>query len=217
MEDDREKVFASIRRALRGLDKFSANRSSKSPLIAEIATGFGSRFAQFKSELSALGGEAVVVGSEAAAAEFISARMAQDAQVFIYDDIRTSRTAFTSLITESRQARFALEFGEGYDKREAATFDCALTGCLACVAETGTVVIRSDMRLPAALATQLFIIAGEDQLIPTLDELFTDRYGKFQGSNLFLITGPSRTADIEKELVTGVHGPKDVLVIFVER
>ena len=217
MEDDREKVFASIRRALRGLDKFSANRSSKSPLIAEIATGFESRFAQFKSELSALGGEAVVLGSEAAAAEFISARMAQDAQVFIYDDIRTSRTAFTSLITESRQARFALEFGEGYDKREAATFDCALAGCLACVAETGTVVIRSDMRLPAALATQLFIIAGEDQLIPTLDELFTDRYGKFQGSNLFLITGPSRTADIEKELVTGVHGPKDVLVIFVER
>jgi L-lactate utilization protein LutC len=210
MEDDREKVFASIRRFLRGLDRFSANRSSKSPLTTEIAIGFESRFAQFKSELSALGGKAVAVDSEAAAAEYISDRMAQDARVFIYNDISTSRTAFTSLITGSRQARFALEFGERYDKREAASFDCALTGCLACVAETGTVVVKT-------LAMQLFVIAGEDQLIPTLDELFTDRFSKFEGSNLFLITGPSRTADIEKELVTGVHGPKDVFVIFIKR
>ncbi len=217
MDDDREKVFASIRRGLRGVDKFSASRGTKSPLIAQIGTGFESFFAQFKSELSALGGEAVAVDSEAAAADYISARMAQNAQVFIYDYIRTNRTAFTSLITESRQARFAVEFGEGYDKREAAAFDCAVTGCLACVAETGTVVFKTDMRLPAALATQLFVIAREDQIIPTLDELFTDRFSRFEGSNLFLITGPSRTADIEKELVTGVHGPKDVLVIFVKQ
>jgi L-lactate dehydrogenase complex protein LldG len=217
MQDDREKVLASIRRGLRGLDKYSADRSPKSPLMIKIGSGFESCFARFKSELYALGGEAVVVPNETEAAEYVSSKMAKRTEVFIYEDIGSNRQQFASLISESRQARFGPDFGKGYDKREAAAFDCAVTGCVACVAETGTVVIEPDMRLPAALATQLFVVAEEEQLLPSLDELFTDRFSKFEGSNLFLITGPSRTADIEKELVTGVHGPKNVSVIFVQR
>lgn len=216
MEDDRERMLASIRRGMRGSDRISADRSSKSPLVARIENDFKSRFAKFSSELSALGGEAFVAETEADASELILARMGINSSLFIYDDIRTNYGAFTSLITESRQARFGIEFAPGYDKHEAAIFESAVSGCLACVAETGSIVMKTDMRLPAALATRLFILAKESQMLPTLDELFTDRFSNFEGSNLFLVTGPSRTADIEKELVTGVHGPKEVIVIFLQ-
>ncbi len=216
IEDDREKVFASIRKGLRGSDKFAGNRSTKSPLLERVGDDFATRFAKFKSELAALGGETAVFEDETDISDFVSARTKQDHSLFIYEDIRNNRRAFTAAITESRSARFELEFATGYDKREVAGFDSVITGCLACVAETGTIVLNTDMRLPAALARQLFVIASEKHLMPSLDELFTDKFSSFTGSNLFLITGPSRTADIEKQLVTGVHGPKEVYVIFFQ-
>lgn len=215
MEDDREKVLASIRRRLRGTERFEAARSSKSPLLAPPGRGFDSLFEKFKMELSALGGEAVSVETELGAADFVAAHSGGKDLFFVYDDVRENRKAFTGAITGTRKAEFGTEFDRGYDKQKAAGIDCAVSGCLTCVAETGTVVLNTDMRLPAALAASLFVIADREQLLPSLDELFTDGFSNFQGSNLFLITGPSRTADIEKQLVKGVHGPKEVYVVFL--
>jgi L-lactate dehydrogenase complex protein LldG len=216
VEDDREKILASIRRGLRGVEKYSAARKSESPLAEHIGRDFPSRFAKFKEELGALGGEAALVATEAELAELLLSRVDRNRSVFIYDDIRAIYKTLTGLWSESREARYEIEFGEGYDKHDAAIFDTAVTGCLACVAETGSVALTTHMRLPAALAKQLIVVARESQLLPSLDELFTDKFSNFRESNLFLITGPSRTADIEKQLVTGVHGPKEILVIFIQ-
>jgi L-lactate dehydrogenase complex protein LldG len=73
------------------------------------------------------------------------------------------------------------------------------------------------MRLPAALAPKLFVVVDSGQLLASLDEFFTDSFGNTDASNLFLITGPSRTADIEKQLVKGVHGPKEIVVLFINQ
>jgi L-lactate dehydrogenase complex protein LldG len=43
-----------------------------------------------------------------------------------------------------------------------------------------------------------------------------DKYGQQLPSVISLATGPSRTADIEKTLVVGVHGPKEVYLFLVE-
>lgn len=217
MEDDREKIFASIRRGLRGIDKYLADRNPKSPLKSKPGIDFDSLFAKFKIELSTLGGEAVVAASEAEAAEFVASHTQQDSSIFIYEEIKNERKAFTGVLSGPRQSRFGSEFEAGYDKRELANFDSAVTACAACIAETGTVVMKTNMRLPAALAARLFMIVERQKLLPSLDELFNDTFGGFEGSNLFLITGPSRTADIEKQLVKGVHGPKEVFVIFLQQ
>ena len=217
MEDDREKVLASIRRRLRGTDKYDAVRDSRSPLMNEFAEGFDALFETFRSELARLGGEAVKVESEIEAARFIEARTDQNSSIFIYEDVANERTSLAAAIKKSRAAKPGSEFPRGYDKSQVAGFDCAVSGCFACIAETGTVVTSTGMRLPAALAGKLFVIADRRHLLPTLDELFTDRFTNFVGSNMFLITGPSRTADIEKQLVKGVHGPKEVFVILLKQ
>ena len=47
-------------------------------------------------------------------------------------------------------------------------------------------------------------------------QFMKDKYGQQLPSVISLATGPSRTADIEKTLVVGVHGPKEVYLFLVE-
>ena len=62
-------------------------------------------------------------------------------------------------------------------------------------------------------------IAKRDQIVPDLVSamaLLRKRYDKRWPSALSVITGPSRTADIEKILVLGAHGPKRIALYFVD-
>ena len=63
------------------------------------------------------------------------------------------------------------------------------------------------------------VIAYADQLVDDLKDAFVAVQAKYSGkipSMLSVITGPSRTADIEKTLVVGVHGPKEVFLFLIE-
>ncbi len=217
MEDDREKVLASIRRGLRGIEQSNAQRDSRSPLKAPLSADFGARFEKFKSELLAVGGEAYVFNDQAEISDFLIKHSADGAAVFLYDELSRDYEASLSQLKGSGVVKLSSDFKSGYDKRDAAVFGSAILPCAACVAETGTVVLHNNMRLPAALATRLFVVTEPDRLIASFDELFTEKFRDSGGSNLFMITGPSKTADIEKELVTGVHGPKEVYVIFYQK
>lgn len=213
MADSREKILASIRRGLRTSEKFDAKRDAKSPLKSISKKDFDSLFKKFDLELKKLGGEAIVFADEESAGKFVADHAGES--TFVCDKSAPWYVHFAK--NHQKPVQASLDFDFGYDKRKVAIFDSAVSPCVACVAETGTVVIANVMRLPPALATRLFIIAEPGKLIPSLDELFSEDHKKFPGSNLFLITGSSRTADIEKELVTGVHGPKEIYVIFISR
>lgn len=214
MQDDRENIFGLIRHGLRGFEKLTAKRSNRSPLKTAIDHDFQSLFNKFYSELKVLGGDAVVLAGWEGISKFVIEKTTSDENIFVYPGASQNYESTVSEIQKHRAIRTSSEF-DG-NKHEASLFGTAISTCVACIAETGTVAIEGKLRLPAALASKLFIIADTDKLIPSLDELFTDEFRDFVGSNLFLITGPSRTADIEKELVTGVHGPKEVCVIFVQ-
>ncbi len=214
MEDDRERIFASIRRGIRGIEKFTAARSNRSPMKSTISHDFQSLFDAFSSELRSLGGDAVALEREADILEFVLEKTGSTDNVFVYDGISRDYGTTVRKIGEQRAIKISTEFDGS--RHSASLFDAAISSCAACIAETGTVVIENSPRLPAALAPKLFVFADPGKLIPSLDDFFAAEYRDFVGSNLFLITGPSRTADIEKELVTGVHGPKEVYIIFLQ-
>jgi len=85
------------------------------------------------------------------------------------------------------------------------------------VAETGTIVhaVRSGVgRLLSVLPPSHLVLLSEGDLLMNQKELFSHlRLGE-EGSALTLVTGPSRTADIEKTLVMGAHGPKQLFVML---
>ncbi|QDV04656.1 Lactate utilization protein C [Planctomycetes bacterium Poly30] len=98
--------------------------------------------------------------------------------------------------------------------------DAGISGVYAAVAETGTLVMSTAderNRLTSLVPDVHLAIVRRDQVVPTLDHVF-ERFGEGAATPprcITFITGPSRTADIELELVVGVHGPKALYVILV--
>lgn len=93
-----------------------------------------------------------------------------------------------------------------------------ITGCEFLIAHTGSVMVSSAQKG----GRQLFVypnthivIASKTQLVDYLEKAYTgmlEKYNKNLPSQITLITGPSRTADIEKTLILGAHGPRELRV-----
>ena len=98
----------------------------------------------------------------------------------------------------------------------------SVTGCEYLVARTGSIVLSSAQqqgRTASVYAPIHICIAFVDQLVEDIKDAMgaaREKHGTQFPSLLTLATGPSRTADIEKTLVVGVHGPKEVYLFLVE-
>jgi L-lactate utilization protein LutC len=96
--------------------------------------------------------------------------------------------------------------------------DVGLTGVEAALAETGTAVVSSGpgrSRLTPLLPPVHIALTGTSQLTADIFTWTASRNGKPQAS-VTLISGPSKTADIEQKMAIGVHGPKRFIVILYE-
>jgi L-lactate dehydrogenase complex protein LldG len=100
-----------------------------------------------------------------------------------------------------------------------ATADIGITSADYALADTGTLVMlssQSEARMVSLLPPVHIAVVPRDRILTGLDELFTILpHPAEQTSSMVLITGPSRTADIEQFLIRGVHGPGEIHVIVV--
>lgn len=99
--------------------------------------------------------------------------------------------------------------------------DASLTTCEALVARTGTMVLSATQqgRLPSVYAPVHVCLAYTSQLVYDIKDalnVIKDKYKQSLPSLITFATGPSRTADIEKTLVVGVHGPKEVYCFIID-
>jgi L-lactate dehydrogenase complex protein LldG len=100
-----------------------------------------------------------------------------------------------------------------------ASVDVGITSADYALADTGTLVMLAgprEARLVSLLPPAHIAVVPRDRILTGLDELFSvlPRPAE-QTSSMVLITGPSRTADIEQILVRGVHGPGQITVVIV--
>lgn len=100
--------------------------------------------------------------------------------------------------------------------------NASITGCEFLVARTGSIVLsaaQQDGRTTSVYAPIHICIAYTNQLVFDIKDALQAIKEKYNNNIPSLITfasGPSRTADIEKTLVTGVHGPKEVYLFLVD-
>jgi L-lactate dehydrogenase complex protein LldG len=99
--------------------------------------------------------------------------------------------------------------------------EACITGCECIVARTGSVILSSRQnmgRTSSVFYPVHIIVVYANQLAHDIQQgidLLKKKYGHDLPSMINLNTGPSRTADIEKTLVVGVHGPGEVFCLYV--
>ena len=98
--------------------------------------------------------------------------------------------------------------------------EAGITSCEFLVAHTGSVMVSSALgggRQLSVYPPIHVVIAGKAQIVDYLSTAYTEIQNKYKNelpSQITLITGPSRTADIEKTLVMGAHGPRELHVFI---
>ncbi len=113
------------------------------------------------------------------------------------------------------------DMAKPFDKSDLETCDAGITACECIVAQTGSILVSSATcggRGLSILPHAHVVIATVDQIVPALADAFEamrDRHAGRMPSMLSFITGPSRTGDIERILVLGAHGPKELFLILV--
>ncbi len=100
--------------------------------------------------------------------------------------------------------------------------DVGITACEALIARNGSIMVSNGTEAGRRLSIYPhvhIVIAHTSQLVLDLKDAFKilrNKYGENLPSMISNITGPSRTADIEKTLVLGAHGPKELYVFLLE-
>ncbi|HYG89003.1 MAG TPA: lactate utilization protein C [Azospirillum sp.] len=101
----------------------------------------------------------------------------------------------------------------------------SLTGAFAGIAETGTLMLVSGAERPTTLnflPDTHIVVLNKDQVVGTYEDAWdrlraqTDRFEGGVPRTMNMITGPSRTGDIEQTIQLGAHGPRRLHILLVE-
>lgn len=151
----------------------------------------------------------------------------QEAAAYIAQNSKGATLVPDTVLSEKHQLKATLkEAGisvyEGNFRKAGNVPGAGVTFCNFGMADTGTVVLEStmeDIRLATTLPEKHFVIIDpetilEDNLaaVKPMTELHTGSEPRF----LAYITGPSRTADIERVLTIGCHGPRELHILLIE-
>jgi L-lactate dehydrogenase complex protein LldG len=211
--DERELLLRRLRSALsRTADAGGAALRPRDPLPG--TPGEAGRIDRFRDALAAVGGvvlsgppeEALPALGEALRQEGVSA-------LFFPEDDSAARQVAEALIPFGP---FSLTTGDsvrGGNPESTAGFRTAGAG----IAETGTVVetSRGGGSLLSGLLSDVHVaLLPADSIVETMDEAFA-LYEEDPPRNVSLISGPSKTADIEQTLTVGAHGPRKIIVLLI--
>ncbi|MFD0795550.1 lactate utilization protein C [Mucilaginibacter litoreus] len=100
--------------------------------------------------------------------------------------------------------------------------EVGFTLCEALIARSGTILLSNANAAGRRLSIYPpvhIVLAYTSQIVPDFKDgfrLLKEKYGKNIPSMITHVTGPSRTADIEKTLVLGAHGPKELFVFLLD-
>jgi L-lactate utilization protein LutC len=204
----REQILARIRTALRELSP-RHDAAQRKMIFAPVTDALD----RFQKECASNITECVVtpdLGASAAGVKDVLA-LIPPGDIFVQDlpDLRR----FAEKWSDGRSIQWS---SEGAPKESS---QATITGCEALVAQTGSVLVSTACggRGASVVAPVHIVVSTIDQLVPDLDAALArvrERGIVSLNSYLCLITGSSRTADIEKILVMGAHGPRRLIVFL---
>lgn len=218
MSDARSRVLAAVREALTDL-----NGHPRTPpqltVFSETDESKTSLAQRFTTELQAVAGSAILVRDRAECAAALASYL-------------LGRSVRSIAVQSSPLAQDIAVLLDGFDvmpavkldSQQLERYDCALLEARSLLADTGSATVildnAQDRQLPY-LPRACAIVAELDSVHATLTSqafaCVADAAGAGARGEALIVTGPSRSADIEKVLVLGAHGPESVAVFIVEQ
>jgi L-lactate dehydrogenase complex protein LldG len=165
----------------------------------------------FIDELEAVNGQCSIVDSEEEAMSKVASMVEEEQILSLF-----CRDKEIQRVLQAHNVAFRFDPGDFTDMQ------AGITRCEYLIARTGSVMVSSahlSGRQMNVFPPIHIVLAKESQLVPYLEDAYIAMQAKYDTrlpSMISLITGPSRTADIEKTLVLGAHGPKKLWVILVK-
>ena len=232
--DARTEILARIAAALADVRDFDAGRLTSAPSTAPAPTdrtstdltptvlkgptsvgpSEGSLFERFASELAAVGGNAILIADPTLSA---LSRAVADLVKASGGSAVVQRSELAVAAASEIPAAGKIDAEDaGADAIERAAVSVIQAEAL--IAETGSAVVFATTygsRLLAYLPPSCVIVARASVLTAGLDSKVLGGVKGDRGERV-IITGPSRTADIEKTIVLGAHGPASLTVIVWE-
>ncbi len=203
----RERILARVRSALRQTAPKHAAPASSGPIFAPITDPLD----RFQKECALNLTECIITSGMGASAAAVGEVLASipAGGIFVQDAPQLRR--MVPLWPQGREIRWSSKGGPLESSQATVTLAESL------VAQTGSVFVSSSCggRGASVAAPVHIVVATLDQLVPDLEAAFArlrERGAQEKNSMLCLITGSSRTADIEKILVMGAHGPRRLVV-----
>ena len=169
---------------------------------------------RFSAAAINVGAEVIPVASIAVAADFIAGKV--EGSLLVPSFPSGSRFKLKSVL---KKAGVAIEVGNLRDV--AAEAEAGITGVNFAIADTGTLVLEStseDIRLATTLPPKQFALLDPAKMVADGIKAVAPLrqfHQRDPRNYIAYVTGPSRTADIERVLTIGVHGPKELFILLV--
>jgi L-lactate dehydrogenase complex protein LldG len=176
---------------------------------------------QFAEELEVVLAEFHHVGDTATAAQRVAAIMAESESTRLAVTGESETLAIAETVTKTNrgfEAINALELTSNERKSRLAEITTALTKAAFAVADMGSVVFiydRSRTSQPYFLSDCVIVLVSKSDLVANHFTLL-EKLDPVEAKNMVFVTGPSRTADIEKILILGAHGPRRLVILLLD-
>jgi L-lactate dehydrogenase complex protein LldG len=222
----RDQILGKLRAARRPFDDAPPRPKHYLPVTLQDDTTPAALFDRFARELTALKGDVFPVEGDAAACAQVMRLLEQHSatRILAWDFAHIPAAGLEAAI---RAAGIEIIQPNTHQAdRDALLAECAgaqvgITGADAAAATTGTLIVSTAPgrgRIPTILAPAHIAVITLDQIVPRIESwIAAQRQSGLsaftQSANFCFISGPSRTGDIEMELILGVHGPGKVYVI----
>lgn len=205
----KEKILKKVRAALISIaDDPFRDVDFNSPIYNEMSE---SPDIEFAINLKEAGGTFIYCENEKAISENLRVLMKQKGwqNIFTLDERIHGLLNQENIVVSNEQSEFS-------------SLKVGVTRCEFLISRFGSVMVSSALlsgRRMFGFPETHIVVGAASQVVPELKDALSGmkkRYSADLPSQITVISGPSRTADIEKTLVMGAHGPKELYVFFVD-